>query len=270
MNRKWRWPLVLAALGLSLLQANLGAGDKKAKEPEKKPAEPIKPIVINDELINADLKDKVHTQSFCKTYTMKMEKGKAYHIEMSSNAINPFLRLEDSAGAQIATAFNQGNQRATIFYEPSKTEDYQIVATTPNDGRTGKFSLTVRDATGYMILNVADKLNQNDKAYAGAGNKKHKLFLVQLEAGKTYQIDMKSKAFDSYLYFESPGGKLLTQDDDSGGYPDARITWKATETGKFRIITTYFGGGGNLGDFNLTVRLTDGAPPVIDKKDDKK
>lgn len=265
---------VLLFLALVLLccsqRTHLSAEAKKAKEPEKK-APAMKPVVINDELFNADLKDKVYQQSYCKTYTIKLEKGRAYQIEMASNTLRPVLRLENSGGTAVASTQDQGNQRATIFYEPTTTEDFHIIATTPNDARTGKYTLTVRDATGFMILSVNDKLNQNDKQYAGAGNKKHKLFLAQLEAGKTYQIDMKSGAFDSYLFLESPDGKKLTQDDDGGGYPSARIIWKATETGKFRIITTYFGGGGNLGDFTLTVRQTDGDPPVmIDKKDDKK
>ena len=270
MKARWTFALVLAAAGCLLMQADSGAGDKKEKDPVKKKAEPAQPIVVNDELINLDQKDKVQSQSPCKTYTFKMEKGKAYQIELSSVAFRACLRLEDSSGLQIATAIDQfGNQRAIIFHDATKTEDYQIIATTINPGSTGKFSLVVKDATGTSILNVADKLNQNDQGYKPAGNKKHKMFLVEIEAGKSYQIDMKSPAFDSYLYFESPGGKILAQDDDGGGYPSARIIHKATETGKHRIIATHFGGGGNLGEFTVTVRQTDGAPPR-DKNLDKK
>lgn len=268
MKLQRRLVLVLAVAAGLFLHCNLPAGDKKKQEPEKKKEELAKPIVVDAELINADLKDKVMMQSCCKTYTFKMEKGKSYQIEMSSTVFQPYLRLEDSAGKQIAAAADQfGNRRAIMFHQATKTEDYEIIATTPNGGSMGKFTLVIKDATGFTVLNVADKLNQNDKVYKGAGNKKHKLFLVNLEAGKTYQIDMKSKDFDSYLFFESPDGKLLAHDDDSGGYPDARIIHKATETGKHRIIATYFGGGGNLGDFTLTVRQTDGAPPRRDKED---
>jgi hypothetical protein len=110
---------------------------------------------------------------------------------------------------------------------------------------------------GDTVLGVNDTLNQNDAVYMG---RMHKVFLVEMEAGKTYQIDMVSTAFDSYLFFESPGKMLLAQDDDGGGYPDARIIHKATETGKFRIIASHFGNAGVLGQFNITVRLTDGTP----------
>ena len=71
-------------------------------------------------------------------------------------------------------------------------------------------------------------------------NKKHKLLHFKMEAGKTYQIDMKSKAFDSYLILEDPDGVLLAQDDDSGGNLNARIIHKATVTRTHRIAATYF------------------------------
>jgi hypothetical protein len=95
-------------------------------------------------------------------------------------------------------------------------------------------------------------LTQTDPVYKG---KKHKLFTFNMEEGKTYQIDMKSGAFDSYLFLESPDGKLLAMDDDSGGFPDARIIHKAAKTGNYRIIATCFGGGN--GEFTLTIRPTD-------------
>ena len=104
---------------------------------------------------------------------------------------------------------------------------------------------------------ATDNLNQNDGAYMG---RKHKLFIVEMEAGKTYQIDMVSTAFDSYLFFESPDNKLLAQDDDSNGYPDARIIHKTTQTGKFRVIASHFGNPGVGGQFTITIRVTDGTP----------
>ena len=84
MVHPFRFALVVAAG--SLLQSNILAGDKKGSEPEKKKVQPFKPIVINGELLNADLKDKLNQQSYCKTFTFKMEKGRTYQIELSSLA----------------------------------------------------------------------------------------------------------------------------------------------------------------------------------------
>src|SRR5712692_3827126 len=99
MKVRWSLALLLAAACGLLLQANFAAGEKKAKEPEKK-KEPAPDIVVNGEIINADLKDKI-TQGRCKTYTFKMEKGKSYHIEVTSDAFPAYVRLENLDGNQI-------------------------------------------------------------------------------------------------------------------------------------------------------------------------
>lgn len=125
---------------------------------------------------------------------------------------------------------------------------------------TAPVALNIQPTSQSAVLDIKGQLTQDDGPYAAAVNKKHKLFLANLEAGRTYQIDMKSKGFDSYLFLESPEGKLLVSDDDGGGFPDARIIHKATMTGEYRIIATYFGSGGQLGEFTLTVRQTVGQP----------
>jgi hypothetical protein len=89
----------------------------------------------------------------------------------------------------------------------------------------------------------------SDLPYKG---KKHKLFVFEMAAGKTYQIDMKSTVIDSYLYLEDPKGRLLAKDDDSGGNRDARITITATTSGQHRIIATTF--GFSTGQFTLAIR----------------
>ncbi|MBM3996601.1 MAG: hypothetical protein FJ303_20975 [Planctomycetes bacterium] len=261
-----RISIVMVILGGLLAEACSRADNPKAKTTEKKKSEPFKPIVVDSELINADLKDKVYSNSFSKSFVFKMEQGRTYQIEIESPSFQPAVRLEDMGGTQVAQAVDQtGQRKAILLYHPKKSDDYQIIATTPQPGLMGKFRLHVKDASAYQLLTVNDKLTQNDAVYAGAANKKHKLFHVDLEAGKTYQIDMTSPEFDSYLFFESPDKRLLAQDDDGGGFPSARIIHKASATGKYRIICTYFGDGGNLGNFTLTVRQTD--PPI--RRDDK-
>jgi FKBP-type peptidyl-prolyl cis-trans isomerase len=119
--------------------------------------------------------------------------------------------------------------------------------------------------TGEVFLPPIDLKNENGKAtwtgelvafdppYNGQKiqHKNHKLFLFAMEEGKTYQIDMESKSFDSYFYLEDPDGAYLNQDDSDGNL-NARILHKANKTGKHRIIATHF--DGKLGQFTLTIR----------------
>jgi len=238
------------------LQAGLTAGDKK-------PPPPVKDIVFEDELVNADLKDTVLPESFRKTFTVKLEKNRLYQITLTSKAFAPHVRLETATREQIDAAAGKPGA-VSIYHRPAVTADYEVIATSQNGGAMGKFNLTIKEIPGGNGEPIELK-NENGKgAYEGRllindpiyrGGKKHKMLLFQMQAGKTYQIDMTSKAFDSYLYLESPNGKYITEDDDGGGFPSARIVHKAAETGLFRIACTYFSPA--IGDFKVTVRVLD-------------
>src|SRR5262249_51894021 len=72
-------------------------------------------------------------------------------------------------------------------------------------------------------------------------------YTLDLVAGKTYQIDLSSREFDSLLRLEGPAGDQVAQDDDSGGNLDARIVYRCTQTGRYRVIATTLNRGGNFG-----------------------
>jgi hypothetical protein len=79
-----------------------------------------------------------------------------------------------------------------------------------------------------------------------------KIYLAKLEAGKTYQIDHQSKAFDAYLRLEDAQGTQLAADDDSGGNLDARIVFQCPAAATYRIIATSL--AGRTGEFVLTIQ----------------
>jgi hypothetical protein len=63
---------------------------------------------------------------------------------------------------------------------------------------------------------------------------------------------MVSNQIDSYLRLESAAGQQLAQDDDGGGFPNARIMFVAPRTEEYRIIATTFQPA--TGAYTLTVR----------------
>ncbi len=266
---RWSLALLLAGVACLVLQADVGAAaKKKKKDPDKTKDVDGKELVINGELTDKDDKDKIRTGSYCKTYTFKMVEGITYQIDMKSKDIDSYLRLENPGGEQVAADDDSGGfPDARIIYKAGVSGDFKIIATTFGGNSTGKFTVTVKDKDGPAVVaggkaielkndkgeaSFTGKLEKDDPTYKG---KRHKLFTFPMEEGRTYQIDMKSKALDSYLFLEAPDGKLLAMDDDGGGFPDARIIHKAGTAGRFRIICTNFGGG--LGEFTLTVRQTD-------------
>jgi S1-C subfamily serine protease len=94
---------------------------------------------------------------------------------------------------------------------------------------------------GQQVLRVMDRLtaaDPKDRVRPGF----HKVHSVRLLAGSTYTIDMKTReaGFDPYLRLENSAGQQLAEDDDGGGFPNARIVFRCQATGDYRIIATTF------------------------------
>jgi serine/threonine protein kinase/lipopolysaccharide biosynthesis regulator YciM len=80
-------------------------------------------------------------------------------------------------------------------------------------------------------------------------------YRVRLKAGVTYIFDMSSanpKALDPFLQLLGPTGQVLTQDDDSGGNLNARIVYRVSADGIYRLRATAYAAGN--GAFTLTIR----------------
>jgi hypothetical protein len=123
-----------------------------------------------------------------------------------------------------------------------------MVGEAVKDGPAGP----VAPGVGKIIFERQGQLMPNDPIRDG---KPHKAFTIELEEGRTYVIDMVSTETDAYLNLYDPAGVLVAKDDDGGGNQNARIRYRAAETGEHVIAATVFNavppGGAR---FKLTVR----------------
>jgi hypothetical protein len=110
------------------------------------------------------------------------------------------------------------------------------------------------------VLNIQGKLTKDDPKDMVRKGSYAKTYEVKLAEGKTYQIDMRSQQIDSYLRLLDPDGKQVAEDDDSGGFPNARIIYKAPKAGTYKVIATTFPPGAT-GRFTLTVK--EASPAVL-------
>jgi len=100
---------------------------------------------VDAKLTETDATDAVRTHSFCKTYAIKLAKGKSYQIDMMSKDVDSFLRLEDATGKELAKDDDSGDGRnARIQFECPEDGEYRIFATTFLGG-TGRFTVTVKE-----------------------------------------------------------------------------------------------------------------------------
>jgi hypothetical protein len=221
-------------------------------------------VMIVGQIVPNDVPDK-RRQHPCKIHALRLSKDKTYLIDLESKDFDSYLRIEDTAGKQLAEDDDGGEGlNARIRFVPPKDDTYQIIATTFGGG-AGAYTLKVR-AVGKAVVAKAIplKLENNNLAKDFDGtltkedandrvrNRPCKIHTVKFAKDKAYVIDLISKDFDSYLRLEDADGKQLAQDDDSGGFPNARIRFVAPADGEYRIIATTFGGG--AGNYTLKIR----------------
>jgi predicted Zn finger-like uncharacterized protein len=65
-----------------------------------------------------------------------------------------------------------------------------------------------------------------------------KTYLIPMEKGLGYNIDMKSTEIDAHLSLFDPDGNLVAKDDDSGGDLNSRILVDPKTTGQYRLLAT--------------------------------
>jgi serine protease Do len=106
-----------------------------------------------DRLTAADPKDTDRKSSHQKVYTFKMDPASIYTLDMTSKEMDSFLRLEDSAGKQLASDDDSGgNLDARIVFRPNKEDTYRIIVTTFQPNQTGAFTLKVRQLSLNDLL----------------------------------------------------------------------------------------------------------------------
>jgi hypothetical protein len=204
--------------------------------------------------------------------TKKLEAGKAYSISVTGKGFAPEVQVLDG-GRPVATAFNgrwfgfgpDAEFVTNLVFRPARTADYRLlVAVGPlAEQRQTPLTYTTRLVELKVTLSINEQLTRQDPAYPRRGGP-HKVHAVKLEAGKSYQIDLVSRAFDAYLFLEDATGKVLAVDDDSGGQLNARILFRPDRTDTYRVVATTFnraGPAGPAGPYTLTVVENPDAQP---------
>lgn len=197
--------------------------------------------------LNADKKKEAHT--------MKMKKGTAYQISMTSKAFDTFLVLEDPNGKQIAKNDDIAptNLNSRIFVVAKTTGNYKVVATSFGGQGKGAYTIDVN------VMTKVGKLKQNkgklDKNSPLFKNKfRYQGFKVKMAAGKTYRIDAMSSDFDTVLLIRQPNSdRPLTGDDDGGEGTNSRLLFSPEKSGTFEIIVAPFSGN-VTGNFTMSIQ----------------
>ncbi len=189
-------------------------------------------------------------------HVKKLEAGKAYDIAIKGKGFEPDVQIVHGTRT-VFTRYNNG-QRAnsgaaqglfeavglanaefeTAFrYVAGKTANYRIlIAVSPfSPPGSGPLNYTVTIVEPKVRLSVNDQLTAKEPRYPQAGP--FKVHTVKLEAGKDYQIDLITTAFDSHVLVEDSAGKAVMHGFDAEGF-SSRLFFRPTKTDTYRVLAT--------------------------------
>ncbi len=117
------------------------------------------PLVVQGQLTRSDfldLKDKTHF----KAHAIPLKVGMSYRIDLASRQFNPYLRLRDPMGQEIAV---QGDRtHAQVLVKAARNGLYQVLVTTGKARQMGAYVLTVTklDSADFASARLAVRIKK--------------------------------------------------------------------------------------------------------------
>lgn len=150
------------------------------------------------------------------------------------------MLIRDRISLSVGTTALTARPTLALLHLDGQASAFGEEAVSPAKPLTKKKEMVVQGS--LAASDPRDRVRQNSP---------HKVHTLALTARETFTIDLVSTEFDAFLRLEDAGAKELASDDD-GGFPNARIVFRAPETGDYRIIATSF--DGKAGKYTLSIR----------------
>ena len=219
-------------------------------------------------------------------FKVDLEMGKRYQIDLEGEDTgrgtlgNPFLTLYDASGSSLmVNDIDSGvGLNARLIYAPTANGTYYVQAADPGvdsnfGGATGTYTLSVIVLGANGVSEADDDFpvttattGRVEVGASATGNIDRSFdqdwFRLDLEAGKTYQIDLEGDTGgggtlgDPYLrnIRDSSGTEISgTENDDIvGGVADSRVVFTPTADGAYYLVASGFDGT-YTGTYTLSV-----------------
>jgi hypothetical protein len=192
-----------------------------------------------------------------KSHVVKLTGGKKYQMDLvkEEGMLDPLLIVQDSQGQLLFLDDDGGgNLNSRLHFYSVITSNYTIWAAALQG--EGKYALAIKEVPLSKDETVLHEVGPDGVKLKGSLTRTDRAFTYRfkLERTKRYVIDMiaaNPKQLDPFLKVYGADGKLLAQDDDSGGDLNARLTFQAPVSGTFFVTAFPLAGGG---DFTLEIR----------------
>jgi hypothetical protein len=229
--------------------------------------------------------------TFVQAWSLKLEAGDFVTVDLVSDDFDAFMVIVAPQLAGVFTDDDgAGACDARVTLTAAVSGQYRVAVNTIEEGATGRFTIRVTEepspiapgecgtlegmedlmdelgaaegqrpdwlaslaAVGSLSLGreVSGALTASDSVdwdgtYVQAWD-------LELRAGETATVDLRSTDFDAYLMISGPGLNEMLGDDDGAGRCDARITFIAPERGVYKVVVNTLSEG-EMGDYRLSV-----------------
>jgi hypothetical protein len=244
---------------------------------EMLPAKNLRTIFVNGFLAKEDKTDPLRPGYIHKTHTFKATAERKYVISMMPSAIGgSYIRLEDPDGKVLKEDEDPEDvQRPLIVFQAKQTGKYKVVVSSVEKGKTGNYGLQIRPLGPtepapkkeyHSIQNNWNQMAVQDPEDPERTGCRHKVHVFRMKGGVKYLLDVTGQQInnqwlDACLRVEDSKGKILAQDDLSGGNDDPRIIFVPKKTDTYRLVVSTCEPG-ETGQYTLNARaLAPGETP---------
>lgn len=202
-------------------------------------------------------------------YRVQLNAGDTLRVVMWSIDFDTFLYVLGPDGDEVGIDDDgAGNLNSFLQIEAETAGVYTVIATTFSAEATGTYALGIRSGTGDMpspvgiqvydegeydeerdyedeIANapvdqtIQGRFSSGDPILPDSRDRHFHDYPIQVQAGETLYIQMRSEPIDCYLYLLGPGGEPVAENDDFNGL-NSFIVHEATQTGTYVVRTATF------------------------------
>jgi hypothetical protein len=227
----------------------------------------VEPLERKDTLEASDPLDRVATGSYRKVYEQKLDAGRAYVMEMSSSAFQPYLRVEDLEERSLVQCGDAATSR--VVFVPPASRSYRIVASSRQPDRLGPFTLKVSatDPREDLAQKITGRLSLEDPLHRTPTKRYAKQYDWKMTGGKRYVVDVRGASFAPLVSIEDEKGRVVARGDEPADSFTSSLSFIPPDSDTYKVIVTSVADE-RTGAFQLRMFTEDAqAKPALEQRD---
>lgn len=206
---------------------------------------------------------------FADLHAFEAQAGQSVTLDLYSNDFDTFLIVMSPSGTPTRNDDHEGaKNHSKVHLVADVAGTWGVTVTTYAPGEAGAYSLHIEK--GDLVaqhpsgqIPLGNGLGARGRLEAGDTTLESGEFIdlipMELQAGQSVTVDLRSPAFDTYLTVMSPREVPTHNDDFEGSKDHSQVTLVADETGTWIVAVTSYAPG-ETGDYQVEVSISEAQP----------